>query len=83
MKRSVRWMITASGIFLLSFGLACLNLRRRALERHREFARRHDLRQPGNSIMWGGAAGDSVRRLWDTPWLPNAEKLRPCNGCTV
>ena len=57
MNRSASWITTAAGILLLFFGLACLNFTKAsALERHREFARRHNLPQPGNSIMWGGAA---------------------------
>jgi hypothetical protein len=57
MNRSPHWMTTAAGICLLLFGLACLNFTKAsALERHREFSRRHNLPQPGNSMMWGGAA---------------------------
>jgi cytochrome c biogenesis protein CcdA len=56
MKRSTVWIAIAAGIVLLFFGLACLNFTKAsALERHREFAWRHNLPQPGNSILWGGA----------------------------
>lgn len=56
MKRSIRWLATAAGLFLVVFGLACLNFTKAsALERHREFARRHSLPQPGNAILWSGA----------------------------
>jgi hypothetical protein len=55
-KQLTRRLATAAGLFLVVFGLACLNFTKAsALERHREFARRHNLPQPGNAILWGGA----------------------------
>jgi cytochrome c biogenesis protein CcdA len=61
MKRSTVWIAIATGIVLLFFGLACLNFTKASsLERHQEFARRHNLPQPGSSILWGGAGAIAV-----------------------
>lgn len=56
----MRKFISIAGILLLLFGLACLNYTKAsALDRHRAFAREHQLPEPGNGILLGGVVAVS------------------------
>jgi hypothetical protein len=47
--------VVIAGIALVVFGLLCLNYTKASgLERHRAFAQKHQLPEPGNAILFGG-----------------------------
>ena len=51
----MRWLTIAAGIVVLVFGLLCLNYTKASgLERHRAFAQKYQLPEPGNAILFGG-----------------------------
>ena len=58
MGRRIRFHITmAVGIFLVVFGLACLNYTKaEGREHHAEFAARYGLPRPSQPIQYGGLA---------------------------
>ena len=53
----MRYLAAAFGVFLLLFGLGCLNFTKASnLQRHTEFAIEHGLPKPGEGILFTGAA---------------------------
>jgi hypothetical protein len=57
----VRWLIIAAGMVVVLLGLLCLNYTKASgLERHRAFAQQHQLPEPSNGILWGGAVAVSL-----------------------
>jgi hypothetical protein len=57
MKLGMRWLVAIVGLLLLAFGLGCLNYTKAdGLEHHREVAARLGIPQPGERILFGGAA---------------------------
>jgi len=53
----MRYLAAALGLFLLVFGLGCLNYTKAAgLQTHTEFAIEHGLPKPSETILLGGAA---------------------------
>jgi hypothetical protein len=54
---TMRYVAAALGLFLLLFGLGCLNYTKTAgLQGHTEFAIEHGLPKPSERILWCGAA---------------------------
>ena len=57
----MRWLIVLAGMVTIVFGLLCLNYTKASgLERHRAFAQRYQLPEPGNRILWSGALAISA-----------------------
>ena len=57
MNRGIRLLVAVIGIVLVALGLGCLNYTKAdGLEHHREAATRLGLPQPGEPILFGGAA---------------------------
>jgi hypothetical protein len=53
----MRYLATALGLFLLLFGLGCLNYTKASgLQGHTEFAIEHGLPKPSEGILFAGAA---------------------------
>ena len=56
MKATTRWILTAAGVFLVLFGLGCLNYTKAGgLEHHIQFAIEHGLPKPSETLLLGGA----------------------------
>ena len=55
MNRTTRWLLAATGSFILLFGLLCLNYTKAdGLQHHQEVALRHGLPPPSKPILYGG-----------------------------
>jgi hypothetical protein len=55
-KPIARWLITFVGVFLLVFGLGCLNYTEAGgYPHHTQFAAEHGLPKPSEPLMWLGA----------------------------
>lgn len=55
MNRTTRWLLVATGSFILLFGLFCLNYTKAdGLQHHQEVALQHGLPPPGKPILYGG-----------------------------
>jgi hypothetical protein len=57
----MKMLVVIAGVVLLVFGLLCLNYTKASgLERHRAFAQRHHLPEPGNGTLLGGVVAVSI-----------------------
>jgi hypothetical protein len=61
MKRRTRWLLGVAAVFVLVFGLGCLNYTAAAgIEHHRESAARYHLPPPSHPIFLGGVAATAL-----------------------